>query len=261
MLTPALRGARAATVFLTRLPAGGHPFTAAEMAWAPVWFPAIGGAIGVVLAGLWLLAAQLGEVPAAAIAYTASLLLTGALHEDGLADTADALGGGRDRTRVLEILKDSRVGSFGALALIASFTLRIVLLAEVHRAAPLALILSQLLARLPPVWLLATVPYVTPRTTSKSAAVTRVSRPRAVLASVPPAIVLAALAASQELHAVTALTALASLGALTIAAGALFRARAGGLTGDFLGATEQASEAVILMILLAATSSVATEPA
>lgn len=252
----ALRGARAATVFLTRVPAGGHPFTAVEMGWAPAWFPLVGVAIGAALASLWFAAATLGAVPAAAIVYTGSLFLTGALHEDGLADTADALGGGNDRTRVFAILKDSRVGSFGAVALVASFTLRVALLAELDDGAPLALILSQCLARLPPVWLLATLPYVTPRATSKSSSVTRVEGSRAVVASLAPAALLVALASTGHLHPITMLTLLTTLGVLSVAGGALFRARAGGLTGDFLGATEQASEVVVLITMLAAAESV-----
>ena len=82
-----------------------------------------------------------GRLVAASLVLAASLLLTGALHEDGLADTTDALGGGSTPERVLAILKDSRIGSFGAAALVSTMLVRVTALAQLAAAAPGALLL------------------------------------------------------------------------------------------------------------------------
>jgi len=130
-LRPELRGVRAAFVFLTRLPLGGHPYSAADRAWSAAHFPLV----GVVVGGLTALALRLlwgvGPIAAVLLAFGVQLLITGAFHEDGLADTADALGGASTRERALEILKDSRVGTFGASALVISIVGRAALLATI----------------------------------------------------------------------------------------------------------------------------------
>ena len=118
-MPPQLRGIRAAFVFMTRLPLGGFPYRAADWRWANAYFPLVGMVVGALASATWLLCAPLGTWPAALAAVTASVLVTGAFHEDGLADSADALGGGIDeRERVLEILKDSRLGTYGTTALV-----------------------------------------------------------------------------------------------------------------------------------------------
>ena len=73
--------------------------------------------MGALMAAVWTLVSPLGVLPAGVLTYASGLFATGALHEDGLADTADALGGGVDREHMFRILKDSRVGTYGALAL------------------------------------------------------------------------------------------------------------------------------------------------
>src|SRR5438874_3942767 len=108
----------AATTFLTRIPApppAGQPGLLADAAWA---FPLVGAGIGAT-AGIAFLIAQLlrlGDWPAALLAVLAGLALTGALHEDGLADTADGFFGGHNREQRLAIMNDSRQGTFGVLA-------------------------------------------------------------------------------------------------------------------------------------------------
>ena len=140
-------------------------------------FRSVGLVIGTAMAGVWLAVAGAGVLPAAALVTAVGMLLTGAFHEDGLADTADALGGVVDREKVFEILKDSRIGAFGAACLFITLLLRISLLARLGELAPATvpalIILSQCLARTPPVWLMATIPYVTMDETSKSKLVTR----------------------------------------------------------------------------------------
>lgn len=118
--------ARLALALLSRLPAGrlDAPPPLARAFWA---YGLVGLTLGALLAALLgvLSSAGLGPVPAAVLALSAYWLATGGLHEDGLSDMADGFGGGADRARKLEIMRDSRIGSYGVLALIASSAARI----------------------------------------------------------------------------------------------------------------------------------------
>jgi len=245
-----VRGARAAVVFLTRVPAGGFPYSGDEWRWASGWFPLVGAAVGVLLSAVWWVAQPIGRLPAAVVVFALSILLTGGLHEDGLADTADALGGATSRERIFEILKDSRVGSFGALALFLSLILRVALLAQLANGAVGALILSQSIARLPPVWLMAVLPYVTPESTAKSRAVARASGAQIALASLLAAMIIAILSATKLADPIDAVIAASVAGVGAAVAGYWFHRRAGGVTGDFLGATEQLGECLVLLALV-----------
>jgi adenosylcobinamide-GDP ribazoletransferase len=123
--------AQVALMLLTRLPAGrlgGVVPSLAQAAWA---FPLAGLAVGALVAGVLAGGQALGwPAPVAAgLALVAGLLATGALHEDGLADVADGFGGGATRERKLEIMKDSRLGSYGAIAVVMALGLRWLLLA------------------------------------------------------------------------------------------------------------------------------------
>jgi adenosylcobinamide-GDP ribazoletransferase len=124
--------AQVALMLLTRLPAGrlGEPVpTLAQAAWA---FPLAGLAVGGVVAAVMAAGQALGwpAAVAAGVAMVAGLLATGGLHEDGLGDVADGFGGGHTRERKLEIMKDSRLGSYGAIALVMALGLRWLLLAQ-----------------------------------------------------------------------------------------------------------------------------------
>src|SRR5205807_4485544 len=91
-LRNAVRGVPAAFAFLTRLPVGGFPYTLDELRWSSAHFPLVGAALGATLAGVMLISRHAGSVVAAALAVSVGMLLTGALHEDGLAATGVALG-------------------------------------------------------------------------------------------------------------------------------------------------------------------------
>src|SRR5216684_1785656 len=125
---------RTAVAFLTRLP---MPYPAGPMPQnfvrAHRLFPVVGAAIGatVGLFCLGLRAAGLPDLAAAALALGVGALLTGALHEDGLADVADGFGGGRDVASKLEIMRDSRLGTYGALILLVSFAAKLSALAAI----------------------------------------------------------------------------------------------------------------------------------
>src|SRR3954454_22777127 len=115
-------------IFLTRLPlAHQTPIAKGELSRALWTAPVVGAAVGLLGAAVYGLAQglHLPPLPAAALAVAAILAVTGALHEDGLADVADGFGGGATRERKLEIMHDSRIGTFGVCALILSFMLRV----------------------------------------------------------------------------------------------------------------------------------------
>jgi adenosylcobinamide-GDP ribazoletransferase len=246
---PVLRGARAAVAFLTRLPAGGFPYTPDDLRWATAWFPLIGLGVGALMLGGWLLAAPLGAGTAAALVVALGVLVTGALHEDGLADTADALGGAADRERALEILKDPRVGAFGTVAIVLSILLRVTLLATVGPLAPVAILLGQCVSRAPPVWQLAILPYVSLPATAKSTAFTRAAGPQAAVATLWPTALLLALLEVDVLEVADAVGVVAVALGAGATTGAWFHRRLGGVTGDLLGATQQVTEIAVLMTL------------
>ncbi len=152
-----------AQTFLTRLPA--PKWVGYEPDWVPpslAWFPVVGVVIGV-LSGLalWAAAAVTTAPVAAVVAVLVSALLTGALHEDALADTADGIGGGRDAAHALEIMRDSRVGSYGVLSLIIACLLRVALLSALNpTAAFVALVLAHSLSRASVFPLMTALPYL-----------------------------------------------------------------------------------------------------
>lgn len=252
-----LRALRAAWVFMSRVPAGGLPFTPGEWRWCSAHFPLVGLGIGAGMAAVHTLASLAGALPAAVLALCAGAALTGALHEDGLADTADALGGAASRPQLFDILKDSRVGAFGSLAVTASFVLRAGLLAELAASAAAALILSQCLSRAPLVWMMAGLPYVTDPARARSRAVAQASLPQAAVATAWAAALALALTGAGSLSPAAAVAAVLALLAVSAACALVFRSRAGGFTGDFLGAAQQAGECAVLFAL-AATGTGAT---
>ena len=236
---------------MTRVPVGGFPYSANEWRWASAWFPLVGLVVGGACAGVWWLTAPLGPWVAAMSALVVSILLTGAFHEDGLADTADALGGAYDRDKIFVILKDSRVGAFGALALVISIAFRLVLLAQLGGIAPGALILAHCLARVGPVWLMVAMPYVSDAA-AKSRQVMRAGTAQGVLATaIGVAAAWGVVMTGSAIGATGAVGASAAMALATALCGRRFRARAGGVTGDFLGAAEQVNELVILFTILA----------
>lgn len=111
--------------FFTRIPLPHDDDHSGDLADAAITFPIAGFLIGALLATIWLIASYfLPALPAAGIAMTTGLILTGALHEDGLSDCADGLGGNVSKERALEIMRDSRIGTYGAAALIMTIGLR-----------------------------------------------------------------------------------------------------------------------------------------
>ncbi len=234
-----------AVQFLTRLPTPRLArFQADWITRSARYFPLAGQLVGVIAAAVWLVAGALWPGwPAAVLALIAGMLVTGGFHEDGLADAADGLGGGQTREQRLTIMKDSRIGSYGALALIAVTMLKAALLA---RLAPsvgaLALILTHGGGRAAAVVVMAALPYAGDPDAAKVKPVPQGVRwPEAALAVALGFWPLVFLPGRQILLAI-ALTVGAATGMAFLA-----RRLIGGVTGDVLGAVEQLSETALLM--------------
>ncbi len=162
---PELRAAVAALAFLTRVPVGRRlVLDGGDVARAGPAFPLIGACLGAVVGGIAAgLASPLSPLLAAALAIGAGTLLTGALHLDALADTADALGG-RSRERALEIMRDHAIGAYGAAAIALDLLVKAAAIAALARdghVLPFA-IAAGALSRAVPVPLAAALPYARP---------------------------------------------------------------------------------------------------
>jgi adenosylcobinamide-GDP ribazoletransferase len=244
-----VRAVRAAFVFFTRLPVGGFPYRKEDWKWAAAHAPFVGLVLGVALGQLERVLLPIGPLPAAVLVIAASLLLTGAFHEDGLADTSDALGGGYNVERVHAILKDSRIGSFGGAALVVSIVGRAALLAQMGEAVVFALPLVFCAARVGPIWLLASMNYITAEEPAKSRDLTQAGIAQAVVASAWLALVSSALVYAGRFAAERIVFLSAVMAVVTLYTGWRYWVRARGITGDFLGATEQLCELAALAVL------------
>jgi adenosylcobinamide-GDP ribazoletransferase len=237
---------RIAISLCTRLPVG-PPTSAGEgdVARASWAFPVAGLVVGLAGAAVYWMAARvnLTVLPAAALAVAATTLLTGAMHEDGLADTADGFGGGKTREQKLEIMRDSRIGTYGACALLISFMLRWSALGEIAdpRFVAIALITAHVAAR---AILPAFMAFVPPaRTDGLSSGVGQPPPQSAAIA-----LVLGAVGLFLGFGAGSAMFALSMLAVIGLLLAAFTQKRIGGQTGDVLGALEQAGEVTILLI-------------
>ncbi len=221
----------AAAALLTRLPVPDHRPSGAGAAWA---WPLVGGAVAAcaALAAALALALGLSPVLAAVIAIATEAVLTGALHEDGLADSADGLFGGRDKARRLEIMKDSRIGTFGALALVLVTLARWGALVTLLQAGDYgAVIAAAALSRAAMPALMAALPNA--RGDGLSSLTGRPTPAAAGLAAV------AGLAVALVAAGLSAIAMALASAAAAVAVAAVARARIGGQTGDILGAAQQ----------------------
>lgn len=236
----------AALVLLTRLPLPRLPERAFSAAARATWsYPLVGLLVGLIAGCVWWMASDLPSPLAAGLALLTMILITGALHEDGLADSADGLWGGHSKERRLEIMKDSHIGSYGVLALVLITGLRWQSL--VASDAVEALVAAAILSRAVMPLQMATQPQA--RSHGLSASVGRVPALSAA-ASLGIALFILSLLLP-AFHMVLAVSA-ASVAALICTA--MARAKLGGITGDILGATQQISELAILMALVLAAS-------
>lgn len=228
--------------FLTRLPVpGGFTYSEARMAGSVAYYPLVGILIGGICTGIFWLASLVFPQPVSVIlSIAAGLLVTGAFHEDGLADTFDGIGGGLTRERSLEIMKDSRLGTFGT----AGLGLALALKAAALIALPAPMILLVLpaahgLSRLSSVLTIATSRYVRGEGKSKPVA-TGTSPANIAIASLTGAAIVLAWLYVQP--ATPLLGGLAGLCAGHLLMRSFFEFKLKGYTGDTLGAVQQASE-------------------
>ena len=232
-----LRGAIVAAQFLTRIPLSRRVVEAHELASATAWFPLIGALVGAGIAGVtWLVAPLIGLDAAIVAGLVFGALLTGAFHEDGLADSCDGLGGGFTRERTLEIMRDSRIGSYGAVSLILLYAARFTLFRELGATALLlALPAASALGRASSVGLMAWLPNA--RTDGMADDVARaLGRGTIAIGLLTPLVMAAVLTGS----AAPALIAVSVV--VTLVAGLYLRRRLGGITGDALGAVNVSVE-------------------
>ena len=233
---------RLACQMLTRFPAArGVDYTPELDAAAVRYYPGVGILVG--LAGGAAFAAAhgpLGPPLAAVLAIAATVLLTGAMHEDGLADTVDGIGGGNSTERALEIMRDSRIGVYGVLALVLVVGAKVFALASLAPWVGLAvLVAAHGLSRWSVVLVIATARYV--RLSGTASPVSGpVSSPAHLIAggTAIACLALATFAASPQ----AAAGVLVGLACGHVAIRAAFQARLKGYTGDCLGATQQVSE-------------------
>jgi adenosylcobinamide-GDP ribazoletransferase len=239
-----MRSLAAAVSFLTRLPLGRFvSFDAADVARSAGWFPVVGLLLGALSGGAALVLR--GHLPLALVAVllvVLDALLTGALHFDGLADTADGFGGGKDRDDVLRIMRDHAIGSYGGTALVLLVALKVMAYAALlsgDRWFP-AILLTPAIGRWSILLLSATLPYA-----RQTASVVR-EMGKASLA-VGTVLLTAALVASRLWCAGAA-----ALAAIVVSAcfGLYCRRRIGGITGDTLGANVQLCECAALIAFL-----------
>ncbi|MGI9615733.1 MAG: adenosylcobinamide-GDP ribazoletransferase [Acidimicrobiales bacterium] len=239
-----IRSFLAAVQFLTRIPVN----LAAPVAHERVvpWFPTVGALIGLAVGTVAAAAVLLvGVSTAATLAVIVGLLITGAFHEDGLADTADAFGGGWSTKQRLEILKDSRHGTYGVAAMVSTILLRVVTLAALETGALMlaAAVAAHTIGRMAAVLALGMFPPAVD--SGLGAETTRDFNPALAAVGLAAGLTIAALAIGWwTLPAV-----LAALVAM-LAVGLLAARKIGGIAGDVLGAIEQVAEGAVLITIV-----------
>jgi adenosylcobinamide-GDP ribazoletransferase len=262
-----------AVQFLTRLPV--PPMREFEPNWpsrSARYFPLVGALIGLIGAGVWWLS-SLCFPPSVAVgvSMSASLLLTGALHEDGFADVCDGFGGGASRESILAIMKDSRVGAYGAIGITMMLGLKWATLVSLPRASlPVLFVGAHMMSRWCATGLIWRLQYARTDADAKSRpfagglstaewvlsgslGILAVLVLLALLPQTPmlPPRALDLTAVGDLPWARILLTAAAAAAAAILLAGAYFKKRIGGYTGDCLGAAQQLAELTFLLAALA----------
>jgi adenosylcobinamide-GDP ribazoletransferase len=231
--------------FLTRVPVPHTQWRAADLALATPLFAVVGLVIAALSLAARLVAEMLwGPVMGTVVGVLTAVIVTGALHEDGLADTADGLWGGADPAERLAIMRDSRLGTYGTIALLAVLGLRVGLLATTTvETFAVAMISGHVLGRAAVVLLVRMVP---PVVGSSSAALVAPLGPGAYAVAAILALTPVALAAG-VLTAVLVPVAIS----VTAASAVILRRRLGGVNGDAVGATVVLVEVAVIAVVAA----------
>jgi adenosylcobinamide-GDP ribazoletransferase len=237
-----------ALAFLTRIPVPNATCTPEAIGRSAAMFPVVGALVGTVeVLVLWICGRAMPPTLTAALIVLTGIVLTGALHLDGLADMADGFGGGGTREDVLRIMRDHQIGTYGAIALVMTLLLQISAIASLieRDAAARFLVAAPAASRWAMVLLGRRLPYARPDA-GLGRALTDHVRDREVWEST--ALVLAIIAG---LARGPGIVGLALTLALTVWMGLVCRRRIGGVTGDTLGANAVLCETVILMAAVA----------
>ncbi|MDO6824310.1 adenosylcobinamide-GDP ribazoletransferase [Marinobacter sp. 1_MG-2023] len=232
--------------FLTRIPMPVHiNYSQKLMNQCSLYFPLVGLFLGTLYAGLFaLLSLAWSPLVCVLLVLCFHLSITGAFHEDGLADSVDALGGGYTVEKRLEIMKDSRIGTYGTVALVMALGLKAALLLDA-KSIWLALLVMPAISRITPLLLMSFMPYVTDPDKSKSKPVAEgFSRKRLLASCVFTVLVAAIFSLWLPGLWLAALTAVVSVALLW---GWYLQRQLGGYTGDALGASVVFCELVLLM--------------
>ncbi|SFD97455.1 adenosylcobinamide-GDP ribazoletransferase [Massilia yuzhufengensis] len=216
------------------------------------YFPLVGIVVGAIAASVYAAAATVLPAPVAAVLSTAATIYaTGAFHEDGFADACDGLGGGMTKERVLEIMKDSRVGAYGAIGVVCMLGTKCTALAMLPPASAIgALLLAHPLSRLAATSLIWRMEYARAEGKAKPLA-ERMTTSEFGIAAVTAAMAAVILLATGAIDLRALLAAVLAGGAATWWLARKFSSRIGGYTGDCLGAVQQLSEAVMYIAILA----------
>lgn len=228
--------------FLTRLPVPNRLTTEEELGRAAAFFPLVGVIVGGSTAGVYLLALSVVSAPVSVLlALAFAAFITSGFHEDGLADTFDGLGGGWTKDSALEIMRDSRIGTYGALALIFLLLGKYVTITEVGSELVWRwLIVAHVAARWTVLPLCKWLPYARPEGAGKLVA-------KQITAT---ALVIGSLTFLLTLLLFPWRTALIAIGVtivVTFISGLYYKRRLGGITGDCLGATNQITELLLYL--------------
>lgn len=248
-----------AVQFFTRIPVPawvGH--SARQLDQAARYFPLVGICVGVLsAAALWLGAQVLPLTLAVGLGMAASILATGAFHEDGLSDFFDGMGGGHSKEKALAIMKDARVGAYGVIALVLVLLLKYQALLELcSMQSPLfvaaALIAAHGVSRLMATSIMLTQRYVRDDDSARARpAAQQISTASFAVALLTGMVAMAILLAA-EAHPVSVLAALAAALLMRMCLARQMQRRLGGYTGDCLGAVQQLAEIAFYFGLLAA---------
>ena len=232
-----LQEGQLALMLLTRLPAGNLGLNVPKLASAVWFFPIVGIPIGLLVGLTYIATYNLGILPilASILAFSIGIIVTAAMHEDGLADCADGFGGGQNRQTKLEIMRDSRIGSFGVLALVFIIFTRIVSLSNLppHQEVVFAVIALAMISRL------VIVCYLTFLAPARDEGLGRDAGELSITSLVAAAVICIPIVALCGLYMISCLAIMMLIAGLF---GWLVKSQIGGQTGDTCGAAQLITE-------------------
>jgi adenosylcobinamide-GDP ribazoletransferase len=225
----------AAFQFLTRLPLAWLPYQTNSLSRTAKFFPLVGLALGGAMAGIYfVLLPHLPVLIVAIVIVLFSTLATGGMHEDGLADVADAFGGGWNKQKILDIMKDSRVGSYGAVAIVFSIFARVLLLAYLPTASFVQYVIAaEVISR----WTVLPLGMALPAARTEASLGARFARQISGLSLTVGTLL--ALVMIGYLLRISMWIPVVAASLVTLLSGLYYKRRIGGVTGDCFGATIQ----------------------